>query len=783
MLAPTGGNRYNNRFCHCIENFSFGVPMSLRRVGWIAATAFATLLWLSCGEVYRPVVIPVSNNPPNPQDFHEVFGISANVPGNPGTALQIDVAGDSDIGIANMGLNPTHAAIVPNNSRVFVASAGSVITGDADVVTGFTPAADSTTATGIGNTVIYSLPNVGPEQTAAIDTISETGGVVTATLNAPIGTAQVGGPIVISGVTIGGYDGNFVISAINGTTIQYSDPTTGLTPTAGGTATVPLPTFCSYQPDFVATTQNNAVFVANYGVENGPNCSFTSTDSVASLNPVSSTISNIAYLPPSSHPIAMVETADGQNLYVLNQGSNTVMDLSPIDLSTYATIPVGNGPVWAVARPDSRRIYVLAQGSGTLVPIDTATDTILPSQTNLSVGAGANFVLYDSTLNRLYVTNPSSGNVFVYSATGGVDLSGNANDTPLLLTVISMSAGSNPPCPSGCSPVSVAALPDGSRFYVASYENEASCSDPNVGASPCIIPALTVFDAASLTVKPVVSTLLAPAPSLSLLASPPFALTQYALPPVNSCVTPATYTPGATRFRMYTTAATDGSHVYVSICDAGSIADVATNTTSFGAGANAPDTLMTDIAAPFGACTPGTCGAAASITSFSIASNVVTFQAANNFLAGEQVQISGLGVGTYLNGQTLTVLATGLSASQFECNFTHANVGATTDSGTAVGVPSATITAFSINNNIGTFQAINSFTAGTKLAISGLSSTAGAQIDGLTLTVLATGLSSSQFEANLNLVPPAANVGTTADTGTAVPIVPPQSPIFLLTGQ
>ena len=98
--------------------------MSFRRVGWVAAIALATLLELSCGEVYRPVVIPTTTTPPNPANFHAVFSINANVPFNPGTALQIDVSGDSNIGEAAVGVNPTHAAILPNNSRVFVASAG-----------------------------------------------------------------------------------------------------------------------------------------------------------------------------------------------------------------------------------------------------------------------------------------------------------------------------------------------------------------------------------------------------------------------------------------------------------------------------------------------------------------------------------------------------------------------------------------------------------------------------------------------------------------------------------
>jgi hypothetical protein len=138
---------------------------------------------------------------------------------------------------------------------------------------------------------------------------------------------------------------------------------------------------------------------------------------------------------------------------------------------------------------------------------------------------------------------------------------------------------------------------------VASYETAAACPDPNIGSSTsCIIPRLTVFDARSLTVKPISSSLSSLPPSLSLLAEPQFARTQYALVPSASCAPPAAYAPGTTRFRMFTTASADSSHVYVSICDAGSIADIsATTSTLANGGTNTPDTLMTDLAAPFGA--------------------------------------------------------------------------------------------------------------------------------------------------------------------------------------
>jgi hypothetical protein len=331
-----------------------------------------------------------------------------------------------------------------------------------------------------------------------------------------------------------------------------------------------------------------------------------------------------------------------------------------------------------------------------LVPIDTATNTVLQSQnpTNLSVGAGANFILYDSRLNRLYVTNPSTSTVYVFSTSGGVDPGGIANDTPTLLATISLAAGSNPPCPGGCSPVSVAALPDGSRFYVASYQTQANCKDPIIGtAATCIVPMLTVFDALSMTVKPASSTLLPLSnPSLSLLTSPQFAATQYAVPSVASCVPPvlpATYSPALTRFRMFTTAAADSSHVYVSICDAGSIADVNTTTNTISTGGNSPDSLVTNIAPPFGACGVASCNTVATITAFTIASNVVTFQAANGFIAGQKVSISGLSTssGASLNGSSLTVLGTGLSGSQFECSFSSADVSLTSDTGKAVPLP------------------------------------------------------------------------------------------------
>ena len=123
------------------------------------------------------------------------------------------------------------------------------------------------------------------------------------------------------------------------------------------------------------------------------------------------------------------------------------------------------------------------------------------------------------------------------------------------------------------------------------------------------------------------------------------------------------------------------------ICDAGTIADIeATTSTISSGGNNTPDILITDITAPFGSCTGTGCSSPAVITSFSVASGLATFQASNNFTPGVRVAITGLtsSAGTQFNGLTLTVVATGLSPTQFEAVVSVPDTGSTADAGNAV---------------------------------------------------------------------------------------------------
>jgi DNA-binding beta-propeller fold protein YncE len=537
--------------------------MSFRHKVWLAATIFATMICLSCGQIYRPVVIPVSNIPPTPGDFHAVFSLNSNAyygltpdPTIPnqldpvlvyaaGSGMEVDVSGDTDLGVASLvngslsGANPTHGISLPNNSRVFIAAAGSVLANGVDTIASFVPATGSSGSSGIGTTNVISLPNF------------------------------VQNPAAV--------------------------------PPA------PPDFFCQYLPTFVAASQNTTVYVANYGVENAANCNLTSTDSIAVVNGSTNALSNIVYLPAGSHPVAMaqVQTPGGNKLYVANQGTNSVSSFNTVDMTTNPVTGFsGVSPAWMVARGDGQQLYVLSQGDGQLWTFNTANDTVTGS---VSVGAGANYVLYDPNLNRLYVTNPNNSSVYVFSVAG---------NAPSLMSTIALatpSVGNYPLCASPC-PMSVAALPDGTRWYVASYQlSGSSCLDPafttptSLTSTPaCFVSAsVTVVDTLTNTIKSTISA---------------FPSETTSVPEQANCL-PANaqgfYNPGlvqvanppsgpvyrfAARFRVTAAAAADSSRVYVSVCDAGSVAIVnTTDSNTNNPGSNMPaDTLVLDLPTPFG---------------------------------------------------------------------------------------------------------------------------------------------------------------------------------------
>lgn len=273
-------------------------------------------------------------------------------------------------------------------------------------------------------------------------------------------------------------------------------------------------------PSFAGTTETGTIYIANSG-----------NNTVSAINTANNVVMPPLYgIPVGIRPVALAETPNQQKLYTANQGSGgvggSVTSINAVDRSVNP--PIANAtwlsPVAVAARSDSNRVYVLDQGSGTVSAIDTANDTLV---TSVSVGVGANFMFYDPTRNRLYVSNPATNKVIYLDASA---------DTLSAVTI------------DVANPVSVTALPDGTRAYVSS----ASVSGGNVTSRVTVINAL---DGSVKTTIPLTT-------AAQVCASNPS--------------------------ELYIVAAADSSRVYVGNCDAGNVAIVQTLS----------DTLLLQMPAP-----------------------------------------------------------------------------------------------------------------------------------------------------------------------------------------
>jgi len=297
--------------------------------------------------------------------------------------------------------------------------------------------------------------------------------------------------------------------------------------TAAGGSVIPIGTSVDVNlaagsaPVFVQSTEAGTMYVANSG-----------NATVNAINTTSNVIINT--IPVGTHPIALAELPNGKKLYAVNRDSNNVSVISTADKTVITTLAAGTSPRWAAVRNDGARLYVLSHDDGVLQTIDSVatTDSVIAST---PVGAGADFFFYDSRRNRLYIPNPTNSTVGVYDA---------SVDPPANLATINLTAaipsGGGTPCPaSGCSPVSVTALPDGSRSYIASYYIDSTSA--NCIQTPCLQAQVTVVDELTNQITKSI-----PLPEVSVSS-------------VGNCA--------SVRFRVSAAVASDSSRVYVSSCD------------------------------------------------------------------------------------------------------------------------------------------------------------------------------------------------------------------------
>ena len=102
-------------------------------------------------RTFRPIIIPNPPKFPNPAASHTIVTLSDNGTAVDGSAMVIDVSGDSEVSIKNLGLNPVHG--LWQNATQMLAVNQSNATNPQDSVTKL-----AFSGTVIGSTTTITLP-------------------------------------------------------------------------------------------------------------------------------------------------------------------------------------------------------------------------------------------------------------------------------------------------------------------------------------------------------------------------------------------------------------------------------------------------------------------------------------------------------------------------------------------------------------------------------------------------------------------------------------------------
>src|ERR1017187_8053703 len=93
----------------------------MKRFLWLGFVLSIYLIGTGCGDTFRPIIIPNPPVFPNPAAAHTVVSINDNGTLVFGSAMVIDVSGDTDVSVADVGLAPGYA-VQQSTSQVLVAN-------------------------------------------------------------------------------------------------------------------------------------------------------------------------------------------------------------------------------------------------------------------------------------------------------------------------------------------------------------------------------------------------------------------------------------------------------------------------------------------------------------------------------------------------------------------------------------------------------------------------------------------------------------------------------------
>ncbi len=380
--------------------------MRLGRIVVAGSLAALVLALAACGDIFRPIVNPITPPGGDPQAFR--LALVVNEGGTPGTTTQINVSGDTNAGNFVMGQAPVHATFA-GVSGAFVANR------DSDTVSAYVPSQQAsqvrtvtlpagskpvfvhTTETSTNGNCLSGanaraaclyVANSGSNKVGVIDSVQLVLRDEVVVGNSPVALVET--PDVKKLYALNKGSGSISV-------ITTSDMQANTTIAVGAS-----PVWAVMRPDgarlFVVNQGSSTVSVidtASDTVINTLNTGASPTHAFYDdrlkrlwvVNTGAGTVSVfgtdvepnplLAEIPVGAAPRAVVALADGSRAYVANSGAGTVSVVDQVSLKATKTIAVGSAPVWVAASPDSTKVFVANRDSNSVSDIRTSDDTVV----------------------------------------------------------------------------------------------------------------------------------------------------------------------------------------------------------------------------------------------------------------------------------------------------------------------------------------------------------------------------------------------------------------------
>src|SRR5208283_1330153 len=470
----------------------------MKRFLWLGFVLFLYVICTGCGDTFRPIIIPNPPIFPSPKAAHTVVAINDNGSIVQGSAMVIDVSGDTVVSIADcstplcVGVSPVHAVQQTSNQVL-------VVSHSAD-----SPAADSISKLNFSGLSINSTTTIGLPAGSAPSFVAVAPTDTTAYVTLP---DYVPDPINNPGVVV---------------------PSVGVVNTQSNNLVATIP--AGVNPVALAVTPDKSkLYVANQG--DGTISAFNTAD--RSTRTITGSLTN--------PPIWLVARTDSQRVYVLEQTTGTLASIDttstagPDTLTEINTINVP-GATTMTYDPNLNRLYIpgeqqmaivdvsqslpqfLAGGPLTIspvlsssrssndvcstlspTPVTAAAVAALPDGSRAYVGSYARFEV-DVTISKATLNSDGIHTTYTYSLspTATVDL------LPGMVITISNvdSTGLDPNKipPSDFDGTFTILSVGGGAFEVTNAPTDTYLRGGS-GAAPNVCPQVTVIDAASNTIK------------------------------------------------------------------------------------------------------------------------------------------------------------------------------------------------------------------------------------------------------------------------------------------